>query len=103
MDEILQHEIQYTPSAKQDLLDKANYIAYTLQFPETALTWSRELRENIQHNLDTFPYRVFLSIQRTCIRMLWLHWITPKEQRQGNHGTHHISRSLCHKNTLIRK
>ncbi len=29
MDEILQYEIQYTPSAKQDMLDKADYIAYT--------------------------------------------------------------------------
>ena len=57
MDEIIQYVIQYTPSARQDMLDKADYIAYTLKSPETALTWYRELRENIQHNLDTFPYK----------------------------------------------
>ena len=48
MDEILQYEIHYTPSAIQDMLDKADYIAYALKSPETALTWYRELRQDIQ-------------------------------------------------------
>lgn len=57
MDEILQYEIHYTPSAIQDMLDKADYIAYALKFPETALTWYRELRQDIQQDLATFPYK----------------------------------------------
>ena len=57
MDEILQYEIHYTPSAIQDMLDKADYIAYALKSPETALTWYRELRQGIQQDLATFPYK----------------------------------------------
>ena len=57
MDEISQYEIHYTPSAIQDMLDKADYIAYALKSPETALTWYRELRQDIQQDLATFPYK----------------------------------------------
>ena len=57
MDEILQYEIHYTPSAIQDMLDKADYIAYALKSPETALTWYRELRQDIRQDLATFPYK----------------------------------------------
>lgn len=57
MDEITQYAIQYTPSAAQDMLDKADYIAYALKSPETALTWYRELRQEIQSDLATFPYK----------------------------------------------
>ena len=39
------------------MLDKADYIAYALKSPETALTWYRELRQDIQQDLATFPYK----------------------------------------------
>lgn len=57
MDEITQYTIQYTSSAAQDVLDKADYIAYALKSPETARTWYQDLRQEIQRDLSTFPYK----------------------------------------------
>jgi len=56
MDEILQYEIIYTESAISDILEKADYIAETLNENDLALKWYQRLREHIQKNLTVFPH-----------------------------------------------
>lgn len=57
MDEIRHYDIIYTESATQDMIEKADYIATELQENSLAFRWYRRLRENLQNNLSTFPYK----------------------------------------------
>ena len=48
------YSIIITPDAATDLLQIRDYIAYTLQAPETALKYIRGIRKEIE-KLDSFP------------------------------------------------
>ena len=60
MDEVLHYEIIYTESAVRDIEEKADYIAYQLKSPETAVAWYRHLRTQILDNLSSFPLKYAL-------------------------------------------
>jgi toxin ParE1/3/4 len=57
MDEIQQYSLIYTQEAMQDILDKADYIAYELHDERQAQVWYQRLREFLQKNLSSLPYK----------------------------------------------
>lgn len=60
MDDIQRYEISYTQAAEEDIVEKADYIAFQLRDPSLAESWYLRLREQIQANLTTFPFKYAL-------------------------------------------
>lgn len=53
------YNIIITPDAASDMIQLKNYIAYTLQVPETAVKYIRSIRKEIE-KLDTLPGAIAL-------------------------------------------
>ena len=57
MEQIPQYKIIYTETAVLDIEEKADYIEIQLREPGLALSWYLRLKETIQQNLTTFPFK----------------------------------------------
>ena len=53
------YNIIITPDASSDMIQLKNYIAYTLQVPETAVKYIRSIRKEIE-KLNTLPGSIAL-------------------------------------------
>ena len=57
MEQIQRYNIVYTETAVLDMEEKADYIAYELRDTFLAETWYLRLRDAIQQDLSTFPFK----------------------------------------------
>lgn len=57
MEQIQRYNIAYTETAILDMEEKADYIAYELRDISLAETWYLRLRDAIQQELSTFPFK----------------------------------------------
>lgn len=57
METLPTYEILYTEAAIQDMEEKTDYIACQFRDSDLALTWYFRLRDAIQANLTTMPYK----------------------------------------------
>lgn len=57
MSDIQHYQIIYTESAVADIGEKADYITFHFQEPALAEQWYLRLREEINGNLTTFPFK----------------------------------------------
>lgn len=57
MEQIPQYKIIYTETSVLDIEEKADYIEIQLREPGLALSWYLRLKETIQQNLTTFPFK----------------------------------------------
>ncbi len=57
MDELKQFDIYYTETAARDIDEKMDYIANELMDSRTAMSWYVRLRDTIQKDLSSLPYK----------------------------------------------
>ncbi len=57
MDEQKRFDIYYSESAIQDIEEKIDYISYNLSATQTAMNWYLRLRDMINEDLSSFPFK----------------------------------------------
>ena len=57
MDEIKRYSVQYSESAEEDILAKAEYIEKVYRDSRLAFTWYTRLRNQIAKDLSFLPYK----------------------------------------------
>lgn len=57
VDEIKRYSIQYSESAEEDILTKAEYIEKVFRDSRLAYTWYTRLRDQLSRDLSFLPYK----------------------------------------------